>query len=83
LEEARKLPGPTRGKDRTKIAELFADERCSHALLYNRRRKDGSPTGGRRRRSSGQRGLGVGQQGTRGPGSQLLREEEERLAGEE
>jgi len=29
LEETRKLPGPTRGKDRTKIAELFADERCS------------------------------------------------------
>ena len=33
LEETRKLPGPTRGKDRTKIAELFADERCSQALL--------------------------------------------------
>ena len=33
MEETRKLPGPTRGKDRTKIAELFADERCSQALL--------------------------------------------------
>jgi len=33
LEETRKLPGPTRGKDRTKIAELFTDERCSQALL--------------------------------------------------
>jgi len=33
LEETRKLPGPTRGKDRTKIAELFADERCRQALL--------------------------------------------------
>jgi len=28
-----KLPGPTRGRDRTKIAELFADERCSQAIL--------------------------------------------------
>jgi len=33
LKETRKLPGPTRGKDRTKIAELFADERCSQARL--------------------------------------------------
>jgi len=33
LEETRKLPGPIRGKVRTKIAELFADERCSQALL--------------------------------------------------
>jgi len=32
LEEPSKLPGPTRGKGRTKIAELFADERCSQAL---------------------------------------------------
>jgi len=29
LEETRKLPGPTWGRDRTKIAELLADERCS------------------------------------------------------
>jgi len=33
LEETRKLPGPTRGRDRTKIAELFADERCGQAIL--------------------------------------------------
>jgi len=33
LEETRKLPGPTRGRDRTKIAELLADERCSQAVL--------------------------------------------------
>ena len=33
LEETKKLPGPTRGRDRTKIAELFADERCSQAIL--------------------------------------------------
>jgi len=29
----RKLSGPTRGRDRTKIAELLADERCSQAVL--------------------------------------------------
>ena len=29
----RKLPGPARGRDRTKIAELLADERCSQAVL--------------------------------------------------
>jgi len=28
-----KLPGPTRGRDRTKTAELLADERCSEAAL--------------------------------------------------
>jgi len=33
LEVTRKLPGPTRGRDRTKITELFADERCSQAIL--------------------------------------------------
>ena len=33
LEEARMLSGPTRGRGRTKIAELFADERCSQAIL--------------------------------------------------
>jgi len=33
LEETKKLPGPTRGRDRTKIAELFADDRCSQAIL--------------------------------------------------
>ena len=33
LEETKKLPGPTRGRGRTKIAELFADERCSQAIL--------------------------------------------------
>jgi len=32
LEETRKPPGSTRGRDRTKIAELFADERCSQAI---------------------------------------------------
>ena len=33
LEETRKLPGPTWGRGRTKIAELFADERYSQAIL--------------------------------------------------
>jgi len=33
LEETRKLPGPLRGWDRTSIAELLADERCSQAVL--------------------------------------------------
>ena len=33
LEETRKLPGPTRGRDRTSIAELLVDERCSQAVL--------------------------------------------------
>ena len=33
LEETKKLPGPTRGRDRTKIAELLVDERCSQAVL--------------------------------------------------
>ena len=33
LEETRKLPGHTRGRDRTSIAELLADERCSQAVL--------------------------------------------------
>jgi len=33
LEETKKLPCPTRGRDRTKIAWLLADERCSQAVL--------------------------------------------------
>ena len=33
LKETRKLPGPTRGRGRTSIAELLADERCSQAVL--------------------------------------------------
>ena len=33
MEETRKLPGSTRGSNRTKIVELFADEQCSEALL--------------------------------------------------
>jgi len=33
LKETRKLPGPTRSKDCTSVAELLADERCSQAVL--------------------------------------------------
>ena len=33
LKETSKLPGPTRGRGRTNIAELLADERCSQAVL--------------------------------------------------
>jgi len=59
LKETRKLPGPTRGRDRTSIAELLADERCSQAVLQSpdfrdyRRRSDVRPTGGRGRRGCG------------------------------
>jgi len=50
LEETRKLPGPTRGRDRTEIAELLADERCRQAVLVflaTRCREDVRPTCGR------------------------------------
>ena len=33
LEVTGKFPGPTRGRGRSKITELFADERCSQAIL--------------------------------------------------
>jgi hypothetical protein len=33
LKETTKLPGPTRRRDRTNIAELLADERCGQAVL--------------------------------------------------
>ena len=33
LEETKKLPGPTRDRGRTNIAELLADERCSQVVL--------------------------------------------------
>ena len=34
LEETRKLPGPTRGRGRTSIAELLADERSQAVLQF-------------------------------------------------
>ena len=33
LTETRKLPGPTRERHKTSIAELLADQRCSQAAL--------------------------------------------------
>jgi len=33
LEETRRLPGPAWRRGLTKIAELFADQRCSQAIL--------------------------------------------------
>ena len=33
LKETRKLPGPTRERRRTSIAEMLADERCSQTVL--------------------------------------------------
>ena len=70
--EAKKLPGPTRKRDCTKIVELFADKRCSQAILdflakIDVGRMAGPPVaeeGYIRRR--GQRGLRVGRQRTRG-----------------
>jgi len=50
LEETRKLPGPTWGRDRTNIAELLGDERFP---CDNRRRSDGRPTDGKRGRRCG------------------------------
>jgi len=46
LEETKKLPGPTRGRDRTNIAELLADERCSQAVLAFLANTDGGRTSG-------------------------------------
>jgi len=45
-EESRKLPGPTRGRDRTSVAELLADERCSQAVLQFFATTDVSRTSG-------------------------------------
>jgi len=65
-----KAPWPTRGKDRTKIAELFADERCSQALLYFLATTDVGRTAGPPVAEEGEEGaseaFGVGRQRTRG-----------------
>jgi len=42
-EETRKLPGPTRARDRTNIAEPLADERCSQAVPDSDNRRPGPP----------------------------------------
>jgi len=50
LEETKKLLGQTRGRDRTKIAELFADERVLDFLATTDVGRTAGPTGGRRGR---------------------------------
>ena len=58
--ETCKLPGPTRERHKTSIAELLADRRCSQAVLDFLENTDVRPTGVRGGGRSGQRGLGVG-----------------------
>ena len=54
----------SRDKDRFKISELFDDERCSKAILDFLATTDSGTTGGGR--GTRQRGLGVGEERTRG-----------------
>jgi len=63
------------GRDRTKIAPTSGAAKRS---CDDGRRQDGRPAGGGSR--GGQRGIGVGEQGTQGA-ARTLREEEERLGG--
>jgi len=86
LEETRKLPGPTRCKGRTKIAELLADERCSQALLDFLATTDVGRTAGPPVAEVGEEGASkTSEWEDRERGEQVvqLREEEERLGGEE
>ena len=85
MEVTRKLPGPTRGKDRTKIAELFADERCSQALLDSLATTDVGRTTGPPVAEEGEGASEASEWEDREREEQLalLREEEERLGGEE
>ena len=86
LEETKKLLGPTRGRDRTEIAELFADERCSQTILDFLATADVGRTAGPP--------VAEEEQGAASEASEwedrereeqlaLLRKEEERLGGEE
>jgi len=71
LKETTKLPGPTRRRDRTSIAELLADERCSQAVLQFLTTTDIGRTSGppvAEDEGRGQRGLGVGSAGPGGAG---------------
>jgi len=71
LEVTRKLPGPTRGRDRTSIAELLADQRCSQAVLTFLATTDVGRTSGPPVADEGEdaaRGIGVGSEGTGGAG---------------
>ena len=68
-------PGERLHQGRGAVCRRAVQPGDSRLSRDNRRRKDGRPTGGRRGRRSGQRGLGEQ--------LALLREEEERLGGEE
>ena len=84
--ETKKLPGPTRGRDRTKIAELFADERCSQAILAFLAATDVGRTAGPPVAEEGEEGASEASEWEdRERKEQLapLREEDERLGREE
>jgi len=86
LEETKKLPGSTRGRGRTKVAELFADERCSQAILDFLATTDVGRTAGPQVAEEGEGGpseISEWKDREREEQLALLREEEERLGGEE
>jgi len=86
LEETKKLLGPTRERDRTKIAELFADERCSQAILDFLATTDVGRTAGPQVAEEGEVGASEASEWAdreREEQLALLTEEEERLGGEE
>jgi len=66
LEETRKHPGPVRTRDRTKIAELFVDERRSKAILDFLATTDVGKTVGLPEAAAEEAGRGLGEQRTRG-----------------
>jgi len=86
LEETKKLPGPTPGRDRTKIAQLFADERRSQAILDFLATTDFGRTAGP---PVAEEGEGADSEASEWEDREreeqfaLLRKEEERLKGEE
>jgi len=86
LEETTKLLGLTWGRDRTKIAELLADERCSQAILDFLATTDVGRTAGPPVAEEGEEGASEASEWEdRERKEQLapLREEDERLGREE
>jgi len=77
--------GPNPGRDRTEIAELFADERCSQAILDFLATTDVGRTAGPPVAEEGEGASEASEWEDREREEQLalLREEEERLGGEE
>ena len=71
---------PPRGRDRTKIAELFADERCSQEILDFLATIDVGRTAGP---PVAEEGEGGASEASEWEDREQLREEEERLGGEE